>query len=72
MHGAGLIEKTRKEGNKKSVYIRLSEKGKKLAEKIKAKTNELKDKYFSRLEDKEKVTFLKILTKNIKKESSDA
>lgn len=68
MEQEGLIEKGFKEGNKKEIYISISENGKKILAQITKLTKELKTKYFVDLSDDEKKQLIYLFEKNLLKE----
>ena len=68
MEQEGLIEKGFKEGNKKEIYISISENGKKILAQITKLTKELKTKYFNDLSDDEKKQLIYLFEKNLLKE----
>ena len=68
MEQEGLIEKGLKEGNKKEIYISISENGKKILAQITKLTKELKTKYFKDLSDDEKKQLIYLFEKNLLKE----
>ena len=68
MEQEGLIEKGFKEGNKKEIYISISENGKKILAQITKLTKELKAKYFVDLSDDEKKQLISLFEKNLLKE----
>ena len=63
MNSASLINKKKKAGNKKVVYISLTEKGKLLANEIKKKNSTFKENKFKALNDTDKQTLLNLIDK---------
>lgn len=70
MSEENLIEKSYKEGNKKNIYISLSQKGKELFCKLSQKLEKIKEKYFACLNNAEKQTLLSLLNKTLGKEDN--
>lgn len=65
MQKEDLLTKTFKENNKKNTYLSLTEKGKKIAEEIKKKLDELKNKYFKPLSQQDKKLCFEILDRAV-------
>lgn len=72
MHFEKLIQKAHENGNKKNIYLSLTEKGKAISEKIKGKFIEYKSKYFTDLIQPDKTTFLCLLDKHLAKGEKNA
>lgn len=68
MEKKDLIESTYKDSNKKSLYARLTEHGKKLAYKIKASYERLVSKYFGKLTSEENKLFFNLFKKLLKEQ----
>ena len=68
MEQEGFIERGAKDGNKKEIFISISNKGREILNKITKLTKELKAKYFSDLDDDEKEQLIVLFEKNLKKE----
>lgn len=68
MEQEGFIERGAKDGNKKEIFISISNKGREILNKITKLTKELKAKYFSDLDDDEKKQLIVLFEKNLKKE----
>ena len=60
-----LVSRNFKQGNKKNLYVELTQKGKALAEKIKLKMEELKKKFFAELKQEDKKNLSKLLDKTL-------
>ena len=67
MEQEGFIERGAKDGNKKEIFISISNKGREILNKITKLTKELKAKYFSDLDDDEKEQLIVLFEKNLKK-----
>ena len=67
MEQEGFIERGAKDGNKKEIFISISNKGREILNKITKLTKELKTKYFSDLGDDEKEQLIVLFEKNLKK-----
>ncbi len=67
MEQEGFIERGAKDGNKKEIFISISNKGREILNKITKLTKELKTKYFSDLDDDEKEQLIVLFEKNLKK-----
>lgn len=67
MEQEGFIERGAKDGNKKEIFISISNKGREILNKITELTKELKTKYFSDLDDDEKEQLIVLFEKNLKK-----
>ena len=65
MNDENLIEKNYKEGNKKNIYISLSQKGKDVFCKLSQRLDEIRQKYFACLNTKEKQSLLTLLNKTL-------
>ena len=63
MQSASLINKKKKSGNKKVVYISLTEKGKNIANQILEKHAELKTNQFFNINEEDKITLIKLIDK---------
>jgi len=61
LHLQGFVTKTNKDGNKKNVYINLTDKGKIKAKVISDKLCEIKLNYFNKLNDSDTSLFLKLV-----------
>jgi len=68
----GYILKTYKKGNKKNIYISLSEKGKEKAKLIGDELCKIREKYFKELSQKETNIFLSLLDKSLNLEAQNA
>ena len=67
MEQEGFIERGAKDGNKKEIFISISNKGREILNKITKLTKELKAKYFGNLDDDEKEQLIVLFEKNLKK-----
>lgn len=65
MENEELLSRNLKNGNKKNMYIELTQKGKALAEKIRVKMEELKSKFFAELKDNDKKVLSQLLDKTL-------
>ena len=63
LHLQGLVSKNYKDGNRKAVYINLTEKGKLKAKKISDKIHDLKANYFKELNEEDTSIFVSLLDK---------
>ena len=63
LHLQGLISKSYKDGNRKNVYINLTEKGKEKAKGISDNICKIKFNYFNELNDTDNALFLKLVDK---------
>lgn len=60
-----LVSRNFKQGNKKNLYVELTQKGKALAEELKLKMEELKKKFFAELKQEDKKNLSKLLDKTL-------
>ncbi len=72
MEKEDLILKTNKEGNRKEIFITITEKGKEMIDKISALLDELKPKYFNELKDSEKEILINLFENHLLKEKDHA
>ena len=68
MEEEGLIKKSFKDGNKKELFVFLSENGEKILKQINKLTNELKTKYFKEVDDESKKALINIFENSLLKE----
>lgn len=65
MEKENLVARNFKQGNKKNLYITLTEKGKALAQKIHKKMEQLKTKFFGEIHEKDKNSLNDLLDKTL-------